>query len=57
MHSGIGAVIGFFLVTILLKFILTDLWLSDRQIYIAAFFAGIAGSILGRLFLKAKQAR
>jgi hypothetical protein len=55
MHSGIGAVFGFFLAAILLKFVFTEHWLSDHEIYIAATVAGIVGSIVGRLFLKAKQ--
>lgn len=55
MHSGIGGLFGFFLVAILLKFVFTEHWLSDREIYFAAVVAGVAGSVAGRLFLKAKQ--
>ncbi|WP_156370443.1 MULTISPECIES: zinc finger Ran-binding domain-containing protein [unclassified Acidovorax] len=55
MYSGIGAFFGFALTAVLLKFVLTEHWLSDRQIYLSAVVAGVVGSILGRLFLKARQ--
>ena len=55
MHSGIGGLFGFFLVAVLLKFVFTEHWLSDREIYFAAVVAGVVGSIAGRLILKAKQ--
>jgi hypothetical protein len=55
MHSGIGALLGFFLVAVLLKFILTSHFLSDRQVMLASAGAAVVGSFLGRLFLRAKR--
>ncbi|KQV99349.1 hypothetical protein [Rhizobacter sp. Root1221] len=55
LHTGIGSFFGFFLVAILLKFIFTAHWLSDREVYLAAVAGGVAGAIAGRLVLKARQ--
>ena len=49
MFAGIGALLGFFLTVFLLKFVFTSLWISDRQIYIAATISGFVGSVIGRL--------
>jgi hypothetical protein len=48
MFAGIGALLGFFFTVFLLKFVLTSLWISDRQIFIAATIAGVVGSVIGR---------
>ena len=50
MLGGIGAISGFFLVAVMLKFVFTSFWLSDRQIYGLAVGGGFVGGILGRLF-------
>jgi hypothetical protein len=55
MYTGFGSVVGFFFVAILLKFIFTSHYLSDREVWAVAVGGGVIGSILGRLFLKAKQ--
>jgi len=55
LHAGIGSFFGFFVVAILLKFIFTAHWLSDREIYLAATVGGVCGAIAGRLVLKARQ--
>ncbi|WP_147436323.1 hypothetical protein [Acidovorax sp. 106] len=55
MYSGIGALLGFFLVAGLLKFVFTAHWLSDREIYLAAALSGLVGSVIGLVFLRFKS--
>ena len=55
MYSGIGALLGFFLVAGLLKFVFTAHWLSDREIYLAAALSGFVGSVIGLVFLRFKS--
>ena len=50
MLGGIGAIFGFALVGVLLRFVLTSLWLDDRQICGIATGGGIVGGFLGRVF-------
>lgn len=54
MRSGLGALAGFFLVAVALKVIFPANFLADRQILWASAIAGVAGSVVGRLLLKAK---
>lgn len=55
MYGGLGAFFGFSIVAGLLKFVLTDLWLSDREISAFAVGGAAVGGLVGRLFLGAKQ--
>ena len=55
MYGGIGAFFGFCIVGALLKFILTDLWLSAAQICAFAAGGAVAGRLAGQLFLRAKR--
>ncbi len=55
VFGGIGAAIGFFVVAFLLKFILIDVRLNDREIYGVSVGGAIVGAIFGRLVLRAKQ--
>jgi len=55
MYGGIGAFFGFSIVAVLLKFVLADLWLSEREIYVFAVGGAVAGGLAGRLFLGAKR--
>jgi hypothetical protein len=54
MYGGIGSFLGFCLVLIVLKFVLSDLYLEDRQIYGGAIGGAFAGGILGRLIAWSK---
>lgn len=49
MYGGIGSAMGFCFVFFILKFVLTDLYLDDNQIYGASLGGAIAGGISGRL--------
>lgn len=55
MHAGLGALLGFFLTAILLKFVFTAHFLSDRQVLYACAAAAAVGSVLGRLFFRARR--
>ena len=55
MYGGIGAFFGFSIVAVLLKLVLADLWLSDREICAFAVGGAVAGGLAGRLFINAKR--
>jgi len=55
IHGGVGAFFGFFLVAGLLKFVLVNLWLNDREIYSFSLGGALVGAFLGRLFLRSKR--
>lgn len=50
MFSGIGSLVGFFLVATLLKFVLIDVRMTDREIYGAAIGGAMVGAILVGLY-------
>lgn len=52
MFAGIGAIAGFFIAAVVLKFIFTAHWLSDEEIYTAAVVAGVLGAVIGRVIQK-----
>ena len=54
VYSGVGAIFGFFLVAIFLKFIVPGVSLDDRAIYAISVGGAWIGGILGRQFLRAK---
>lgn len=55
IHTGVGAVLGFFAVILFIKIILADHWFSEQEIYSYGFGGAIAGSTLGRIVLKIKN--
>jgi len=54
MYSGLGGFFGLFLTFAALKFVFTEHWLSDGEIYSIAVVAGVIGSILGKLFARSR---
>lgn len=55
MHRGLGALAGFFLTAVLLKFVFTAHFLSDRQVVLASTLAAVAGSVVGRLLFRSQR--
>lgn len=55
MHSGLGALVGFFFTAVALKFVFTAHFLSDRQVIFASMVSAAVGSFIGRLLFKARR--
>jgi hypothetical protein len=56
MYSGLGGLSGFFSVVVLLKFVFTEHWLDDQQVYLWGLGGAFVGSIIGRIILRIKNA-
>jgi hypothetical protein len=55
MYGGVGAVLGFFVTAVLLKYVLEDAWYTDQQLLSYSAGGAVVGNFLGRLALHVQR--
>src|SRR5262245_16233926 len=53
--GGIGAFFGFCVTALLLKFILSGLWLSDQEVYTYSVGGAVIGAAIAKLYARTKS--